>query len=101
MCAELLQLCLTLCNPMDCSLPGSFVHGILQPRIWEWVAILQGIFLTQGLNLCLLGLLHWQAGSLPRVPLGKPKSPLGHVKTLKGKNVPLRTVTSDSFQKPT
>ena len=97
----MLQLCLTLYDPMDCSLPGSIVHGILQPRIWEWVAILQGIFLTQGLNLCLLGLLHWQAGSLPRVPLGKPKSPLGHVKTLKGKNVPLRTVTSDSFQKPT
>ena len=28
-----------LCNPMDCSLPGSFVHGILQARILEWVAI--------------------------------------------------------------
>ena len=33
------QSCLTLCNPMDCSLPGSFVHGILQARILEWVAI--------------------------------------------------------------
>ena len=33
------QLCLTLCNPMDCSLPGSSVHGILQVRILEWVAI--------------------------------------------------------------
>ena len=33
------QLCLTLCNPMDCSLPGSSVHGILQARILEWVAI--------------------------------------------------------------
>ena len=31
--------CLTLCNPMDCSLPGSSVHGILQERILEWVAI--------------------------------------------------------------
>ena len=30
---------LTLCNPMDCSLPGSSVHGILQARILEWVAI--------------------------------------------------------------
>ena len=28
------QLCLTLCNPMDCSLTGSSVHGILQARIW-------------------------------------------------------------------
>ena len=33
------QLCLTLCDPMDCSLPSSFVHGILQARILEWVAI--------------------------------------------------------------
>ena len=33
------QSCLTLCNPMDCSLPGSSVHGIFQARILEWVAI--------------------------------------------------------------
>ena len=33
------QLCLTLCDPMDCSLLGSSVHGILQARILEWVAI--------------------------------------------------------------
>ena len=33
------QLCLTLCHPMDCSPPGSFIHGILQARILEWVAI--------------------------------------------------------------
>ena len=33
------QLCLTLCHPMDCSLPGSSVHGILQARILEWDAI--------------------------------------------------------------
>jgi len=33
------QLCLILCNPMDSSLPGSSVHGILQARILEWVAI--------------------------------------------------------------
>ena len=33
------QLRLTLSNPMDCSLPGSSVHGILQVRILEWVAI--------------------------------------------------------------
>ena len=35
-------------------------------------ALLQGIFLTQGSNLCLLRLLHWQAGSLPLAPPGKP-----------------------------
>ena len=33
------QSCLTLCDPMDCSPPGSSVHGILQARILEWVAI--------------------------------------------------------------
>ena len=38
-CAQSLQLCLTLCDPMDCSPPGSSVHGILQARILEWVAM--------------------------------------------------------------
>ena len=33
------QLCLTLRDSVDCSLPGSSVHGILQARILEWVAI--------------------------------------------------------------
>ena len=36
---EVAQLCLTLCNLMDCSLQGSSVHGILQARILEWVAV--------------------------------------------------------------
>ena len=57
-CVLLTQSCPTLCDPMDYSLPGFFVHGILQARILEWVVIpfsLQSIFLTQGSN---LGLLH-------------------------------------------
>ena len=37
--AKSLQLCRTLCDPMDCSLPGFSVHGILQARTLEWVAI--------------------------------------------------------------
>ena len=37
--AEFLQLCLTLCEPMDCSPPGSSVLGVSQARILEWVAI--------------------------------------------------------------
>ena len=37
--AKLLQSCPTLCDPMDCSLPGLTIHGILQARILEWVAI--------------------------------------------------------------
>ena len=50
------QLCPILCDSMECSLPGSSVHGILQARILEWVAshsLLLGIFPTQGLNLAL------------------------------------------------
>ena len=51
--AKLFQSCLTLCDAMDCSLPGSCVHGISQARILEWMdfhALLQGLFLTHGLN---------------------------------------------------
>ena len=99
------QLCLTLCELMDCSPPGSSVQGFLQARVLEWVDIPfsrgsswslshQGslmhthkhthrhthththththIFPTQGLNPCLLHLLHWQVGSLPLTPSGKP-----------------------------
>ena len=38
-CAKLLQSCLTLCDTMDCSPPGSSVHGIFQVGMLEWVAI--------------------------------------------------------------
>ena len=45
MCVLVTQLCLNLCDRMDCSLTGSSVHGILQARIQEWVVIpSQGIF---------------------------------------------------------
>ena len=49
--SEVAQSCPTLHDPTDCSLPGSSVHGIFQARTPEWVAILQVIFPTQGLNL--------------------------------------------------
>ena len=62
------QLCPILCDPMDCSPPGSSVHKILQARVLEWVAISysRGIFPTQGSNQSLLHHLHWQADSLPQ-----------------------------------
>jgi len=66
------QSCPTLCDLMDCSPPGSSVHGISQARILEWVAIFQGIFPTQGSNLHLLRLLYWQPDSLPLSHLRKP-----------------------------
>ena len=48
-CAQLLQSCLTLCDLLDSSPPGSPVHGISQARILLWISS-RGIFLTQGLN---------------------------------------------------
>ena len=118
MYAKSLQSCPTLCNPRDCSPPGSFVYRILQALekemathssvlAWripgtgepgglpsmgshrvghEWSdlaavgkntgmsghALLQGIVPTQGFNQDHLRLLHWQAGSLPLAPPGKP-----------------------------
>ena len=50
---KLLQPSLTLCNPMDCSLPVSSVHGILQARILEWVAMpsCRGVSIYNPLNL--------------------------------------------------
>ena len=60
-----------LCNPTNHSSPGSSVHGIFQARILEGCHfLLQGIFLTQGWNQCVLRLLHWQADSLPLSHLG-------------------------------
>ena len=49
--SSVVQLCLTLCDPMDCSSPGSSVCGILQARIVEYIAIAIPSFLTQRLNL--------------------------------------------------
>ena len=66
MCGLVAQLCPTLCNPVDCSPPGSPVHGD-SPDENTGVgchALLQGISLTQRGNLCLLCLQHWQVGSL-------------------------------------
>ena len=58
--------CPALYEPMDCSPAGPSAHGIFQARILDWDACFppQGIFLTQGSNLCLLCLLHWQVDFL-------------------------------------
>ena len=78
---KLLQLCPTLCNPLDCSPPGSSVHRILQARTRVGChALLQGIFPTQGLNLCLLYRLHLQMGSLTLATPGKSWASLTHLK---------------------
>ena len=68
-------------------------HGLWPTRLlcpWDYPGkntgvgfhfLLQGIFLTQGSNLCLLYLLHWQADSLPLAPSGKPVYKWGTIKS--------------------
>ena len=64
---------------MDCSPPGSCPWDSPGKNTGVGChALLQGIFPTQGLNLHLLLLLHWQAGSLPLVPPGKPPTHIIH-----------------------
>ena len=64
--SEVAQLCLTSSDPMDCSLPGSSIHGISQEIILEWSSIsfcpAKGIFPTEGWN---FQCWHWQVNSLP------------------------------------
>ena len=68
------QSCLTLCHRMDCTQPGSSVHGIFQARIPEWVAI---SFFRESSGprdrTHISCLLHCQANSLRAKPLGKPR----------------------------
>ena len=73
-CCLVTKACPTFCDPTDYSPPGSFVHGILQARILECVAVSFSIsFPTQGTN---PHLLHWQACSLPLSHLGRPSGML-------------------------
>ena len=78
------QACPTLCDPMDCNLPGSSVHGILQATILEWVAIpfsrgsSQPRYRTQRSSTL-------QVASLPSEPPGKPKNTgVGSLSLLQG-----------------
>ena len=66
------QSCLTLCGPMDYSLPGSSVNGISQAGILEWVA--PGGLTDPGIN---TSVLHWQAGYLLLSHLGSPSAGCG------------------------
>ena len=67
------QLCPTLCDLMDCANQDPLFMGYSRQEYWNGCHfLLQGIFPTQGLNLRLSCLLHWQAGSLPLAPSGKP-----------------------------
>ena len=68
---EVAQSCPTVCDPMDCSPPGSSVHGIFQARVLEWVAISFSRGSSQlGIE---PGSPALQADSLPTKLQGKPK----------------------------
>ena len=69
--AKSFQSCPTVCNPMDCSPPGSSVHGIFLARILEWVAISSSRRSSPPRDQTWVSsLLHWQADSLPMSHLG-------------------------------
>ena len=78
--SEVAQSCPTLCNPMDCSLPGSSAHGIFQARVLEWVAI---AFSTCIYDVCLISvqllseILFWKKNfcfiNLKAIALRNPK----------------------------
>ena len=90
--AKSLQSCPALCNPMDCSPPGSSVHGILQARTLEWVAIPSSRGSSQPRDRA-----HVSRGSclahrfFTIEPPGKPKTLLSSVQFS-------RSVVSNSFQ---
>ena len=83
---------LTLGDPVESIPPGSSVHGILQARILEWVAISfsRGSSGPRDQTCTSLCLLHWQADSLPLRRLGSPGTILSEVKWS-------RSVVSDSL----
>ena len=69
-----LQSCSVLCDPVDCSPPGSSIHVILQARILEWAAISSSRGSSRPrAQIHVSCLLHWRVGSLPLVPAGGKK----------------------------
>ena len=77
---KLLKSCPTLCNPMDCSPPGSSVYEIVQARILEWVVMpfFRGSFQPRDWTCISLWLLHcrqifYQGSHQESFPLGKPQ----------------------------
>ena len=86
-CARCLvvQLCPTLCNPMDCSPPGSCLHGIFQARILEWVTMPSSKGSSQPRNQSPILQAELQTDSLPSEPPGKPKNTgMGSLSLLQG-----------------
>ena len=63
--SEVAQLCLILSDPMDCSLPGSSIHGIFPARVLEWGAIAFSVMFLEGRYYALLSwILCFRSGAL-------------------------------------
>ena len=71
--SEVAQSCLTLCHPMDCSLPGSSVHGIFQGRVLEWGAIAFSPIPTGYPTIQLISQSHWSSCQIPEVKGSVPQ----------------------------
>ena len=71
--SEVAQSCLTLSDPMDCSLPGSSVQGIFQAGVLEWGAIAFSNKQTKLLKKIIVIFTYWTAGKHRRVILEKQK----------------------------
>ena len=75
-CMKLLQLCLTFCDPVDCSLPGSCVHGSLRQEYWSGLPCPPpGDLPNPGIELKSPGSPALASGSSPIAPPGKPMCP--------------------------
>ena len=68
---EVTQSCPTLCNPMDCSLPGSSVHGIFQLSLLEWVAI---SFSVYSRRVIIFGLHNYVSWDIPQLAVSRPEN---------------------------
>ena len=72
--ANSLQSCPTQCDPRDCKPPVSSVHGIIQARILEWVAVPSSGGSSWHRDQTFFCLPFWEAQSLPLAPPGKPSA---------------------------
>ena len=97
-CAKLIQSCPTLCDYMDCRLPGSLSMGFFRQEYWSGLPCPPpGDLPNPGIKPCLLHLLHWQMGSLP---LGPPRKLTKQISIAKGDfvNRPIFKIKSGSIQ---
>ena len=97
--SEVAQLCLTLSDPMDCSLPGSSVHGIFQARVLQWVAIAFSdcalLSAAKSLQLC-----PTLCDPIDGSPPGSPSQGLSRQEHWSGLPYPSPSQEENSHQKP-